>query len=305
MLNTLSGISYKIMSLGLTAANYKPIYVPDKEFAELVRVMFSVPQKPENYDPEVEVKQEKEHIAVLTSGGLESTVAYVMAEKKLGFKPLAIYIDMGQKARRKEINAMEELGIYPKVIVKKPPNLSRSWNHIQPGRNLFYIAIAAEQLILGGEVWFGAYKEEISKDDGDKSEKFLYITQTLLNRYLPFKVNVKIPTSQLSKSDLIQWLLNEGWSENKIRRINSCYNDENKHCGHCPSCVERFLAFWKVGMDVSSDYEINPASKNGELAIKSYKQRLQDSLERKDFRWYRKDRCENDLAVIKSYEKIK
>ncbi len=302
MLNTLSGIAYKVMSLGLTADNYKPIYVPDENFRDIVKIMFDVPEKPEGYQPAVEINRASRKTTVLVTGGLDSTVCYVMALQKTGQPPMALYIDMGQPYAEKEQKVLRDLNIEFKVIKKKPPHdIAKSWKHIQPGRNLFYLAAAAEFMVLGGELWIGATDGEMPIRSGDKSVEFFSLAQTLFDQYLPHQVKIQLPVKEMTKSDEIGWLLRNGWLDSQVRRTYSCFTGEEKHCGHCQSCVRRFLAFWNNGIDSAEDYYVHPMI-GGEEYINKYKDLMGRAVKYKDFSRYSERRSIQDLDAIKNYE---
>jgi len=257
-----------------------------------IRNMLDVPEKPVSYKPKFQ-KPEKE-IAVLVTGGLDSSALYYMAEKQHE-NVKAFYVDIGQPYRDKELDALRKMGIKFKLISSGLNiNPSKFWKHIIPGRNLYFLTLVAEQLEFGGEIWFGATDGEMPLLGGDKSVSFINYCDTLFAR-LPFKVALKVPLSEMTKTDIVAWF-KENNLVDKLDLTISCFDEDGGHCGKCQACLRKALAYTANGLTLQTNTDVRVGCKE---YLDKYLTLFPKALAKKDFSHYSNRRMIQDLEAIK------
>lgn len=125
-----------------------------------------------------------------------------------------------------------------------------------PLRNaLMTVQAAVEALIRGyDEVWIGVHK-----DDGDADlypdcrEDFIGSLGSALFIGSYFKIRLKAPFNYATKGEIIE----AGKRlEVPYRLTWSCYKGGAKHCGVCPTCQARKVAFAQAKLEDPTDYEM-------------------------------------------------
>lgn len=202
---------------------------------------------------------------ILLSGGLDSVVSLaILKTKGINFK-LALTFDYGQKASKKEINAAKEISEFyniPHKCIKldwlkeitntslvteeKVPELRKEElndkakteasmkNVWVPNRNGLFINIAASfaDSYEYDYIVIGANKEE-SETFSDNSKKFINDINKELETSTNYEIKVIAPLIDYDKNMIIKKALELNVP---LGKINSCYNNEKKHCGKCESC---------------------------------------------------------------------
>ena len=226
------------------------------------------------------MKKTKKAIAIL-SGGLDSTVASSVYKDE--YEVHAITFDYGQKSAEHEIKASkmicEKLGFTHSVI--KLPWLSELGNSSLtsdndvpllnpedldneetctesadkvwvPGRNTVFTAIAisfaesenASIIIVGWD------KEEATTFP-DNSKEFLNSFNQTIAIGSTVDVEIKAPAIDLDKKEVVEL----GKKVNAPMHLSySCYNNNEKHCSTCESCLRRKRAFKKAKINDPTDY---------------------------------------------------
>lgn len=248
MKNTFSNLARSVMLGGLD--RQKQFFL-DSRIAELVIEVFSVPEKPIDYSPEfIEPEQ---NVAVLVTGGLDSTVLYFRAVRQYGSRVKAFYVDFGQPYAEKEMRALRNLGISHASLEDDLPGVGSYWKHIIPARNFFLLSLIAEQ-ITGGTILFGAVNGEMPEYGGDKSKEFLRKLNELFSQ-LPYPVKVETPLGDETKTDLIAW-----WRENLpielLDETTTCFDSKAKHCGRCQACLRKYLAYLNNGLKLETETDV-------------------------------------------------
>ena len=75
---------------------------------------------------------------------------------------------------------------------------------------------------------------------------------------------IKTPTLNYNKTELVKMYLDHGGLVENLNLTVSCYSDSSVHCGSCPSCFKRYIAF--KNNDISFETANDPvewASTNG------------------------------------------
>lgn len=279
-----------VLSLMKTAANPGP-FLLWSAFLEAI----DEPEYPA-YQPKIDLAF-KEEVTVLTTGGLDSTIAYHL----VGKKPQALYIDFGQSYRNAELDALKHIGIDPWILQASNPfeNINSDWKHIYPGRNLYALLSAAEYTRPGGVIWFGSTYGEMPKKGGDKSEKFLKIIRQILAKYYG---GIQVKTmAKHTKGEWVKLALKKGVKEDILLSTYSCFTGEiGYHCGRCQACLRRFLGLRWGGLPKAAilwNYRLDPSIHAVEALDKYRKIFLQEYNEPGSTK-YGHRRAIQDLSVL-------
>ena len=200
---------------------------------------------------------------VLLSGGLDSVVSFGLLREKLNVE-LALTFDYGQKSLKKEIEASKWYCDYYKTkhqIIKldwlkdithtslvsdeeisKEDNSKAVW---VPNRNGLFLNIAGAFADSFGfsNIIIGANKEE-ARNFPDNTKEFIERANKTFEFSTFVKPKVVAPLINLDKTEIVRIAL-----ENKIPlgKVSSCYDNTEKHCGECSSCVKLMTALKNNG----------------------------------------------------------
>jgi 7-cyano-7-deazaguanine synthase in queuosine biosynthesis len=307
-MTTLVDQALEIMVSGLSLKPGAMINLASREheraFLELADECYAVPERPANYGGLVGTKFPGGEIVVLVSGGLDSTIAYeyVMRDRRVpGADPgvVALHVDLGHNYAEREKRALQEAGIEARIVnLSQWANLigRRSWKHIIPGRNLLFLAVAADHLLGHGEIWLASLEGEMPDRGGDKSYRFL----ELARRWIRLNTGQELVISTLdkgTKADWIAWWIEQGYALHRLRKTVTCFSGTDKHCGRCQACLRRYVAFAYNDIDIAEDFEVHPMQ-GGKQFVDKYRGLMSRALEVSDFSRYSRRRCEQTLSVI-------
>ena len=183
---------------------------------------------------------------ILASGGLDSFLCWYIFRQDA----VNVFVNIAQKYVIKEALALKNL-------MQKIPDfdviehagsligpLEDEKSGIIPNRNAELILSAAQ---YGEDIYFGVIKDEINSD---KSPEFITAMEDVLNisnrkQYWTDGKAFRIltPTKEYNKTDLIKMYLDKGGLVEHLELTVSCYSDTEHHCGDCPSCFKRWIAF--------------------------------------------------------------
>lgn len=206
-------------------------------------------------------------VAVLTSGGLDSYVAYRYAQH-MNLDPKLVFVDYGQPYLQKEIDSLVVTGLWDEAVKVKAdcahPHLDNVPTVTQQevfGRNLLLAYYGA---LVAPEVWMIALSTETGAQTvRDKQPEFFHMTSALLSFILrgrqPETV-VKSPFAHMTKTDEVELALKIGITQDEIRATSSCYDPVVRNCGVCSTCSKRAIALVNNGM--WEDYAVNPFDNN-------------------------------------------
>ena len=204
----------------------------------------------------------KKKVAIMLSGGLDSYLMYWYA-KKNGYQPIPIRVDLGHPYASKEEEAIKGFEFADEVVhismedfVKQIPTNVDTKNQIIPGRNLLLGIIGAN---FAEEVWIGALHSEWHGKERDKSFKFFEDSTALLTytfNVMRDRTELKTPFFHLTKSGLVEWALNNGITEEQMKKTVTCYDEGKGHCWRCSTCFKRWMAMANNGL--SEHYDANP-----------------------------------------------
>lgn len=205
------------------------------------------------------------------SGGMDSTLCAYIA-KNLGYEIVGLHFDYNQRTMNREKEAFlatcKSLEIKEQVILDTSfiatigansltdlsmqiPKNSLENGEIPPTyvpfRNGIFLSIAGAlaESKKCNVIYIGVVEED-SSGYPDCSEEFINSIQKSINLGTSpnFKVEIKTPLVHLSKADIVK----KGLELNmKFEETWSCYEREDKACGHCDSCLLRLRGFEKAG----------------------------------------------------------
>ncbi len=302
-MNRYSAIAKQIMLAGLA----KHTCAVPLEMQMMAEDMFNVPECP------MEDTKFKYHrgctIAVPVTGGLDSTVLYLRATEEVyqrrfrdgsdvvDFWMVApYYVYFGQPYAAKETIAIESFtmpGTHILLGHGKIADETKYWKHIIPGRNLYVLSLIAEHM-QGGEIWFGAVDGEMPLTGGDKSRYFIGAVNRLFSK-LPYPVTVETPLEKETKTDLVKWWLDNGYSKEMLDKTVSCFHPEEQHCGACQACLRKWIAYTNNGLTLETTV---PVKKGCVEFITKYRNLMGTAVRDRNFMHYSERRCIQTLAAL-------
>lgn len=195
----------------------------------------------------------------LLSGGLDSVVSMLLGQKEAEIV-LALTVDYGQKAAQQEIHASQRIArtmSIPHQVISLPfmqdlhsdllsPNQAQITNPWVPNRNGLLVNLAAclaEN--IGAQMIICGFNREESLNFPDNSAAFVKALNQALYYSTRNHVFAQSFVQNMTKEEIAREALRLGLDLNSLW---SCYQDGDKPCGECPSCVTNQNAFRKVGV---------------------------------------------------------
>jgi 7-cyano-7-deazaguanine synthase len=188
-------------------------------------------------------------IVTLASGGLDSTLVACLA-KEMGHEQLPLFIDYGQRARDRELNAcinsMERLGL-PKPEIADLSGfgkLIRSGltdvrlrvyeDAYTPGRNMLFLLAAAAYAKQNdaAAIAVGLLHEKTSIFP-DQTSAFLRSAEATLKLAVDRPIQIIAPLSEFVKADVVALAEKKG-----IKSTYSCHSGDPVPCEKCIACRE-------------------------------------------------------------------
>lgn len=238
-------------------------------------------------------------VVVILSGGLDSSIATMLAVKKYGAnKVTALSFNYGQKQVAeldKAAQLTSTLGVAHKVLdiryfgeLVKPVSANIAGTDVAmptikdvlgdpqpptyvPFRNALLLtnAFAAAE-VAGAEYVFCGLQVHDEYGYWDTSQAFVDSLNAMASHNRQKQIKVLAPFAHLNKKEEIQLAQEMGW-EHLLGMTLTCYNpDEHGHsCGTCPSCAERIMNFAKAGLADPVPYSRHI---NWESAIAKYRE---------------------------------
>jgi len=204
-------------------------------------------------------------VAVLLSGGLDSTITLMMvAEKSRSVFPL--YIKCGLTWENEELEAAKKIcnwfddKVAPLVQIDLPvaPIYGAHWSLtgqkvpsadspdeavFLPGRNLLLLTVAG-LWCRQHDVTRLAIGVLDSNPFADAAQGFFTKLEDLLNIYGPPEVRIIRPLAGMSKTAIMHW-----GRRLPLEETFSCIAPiDGRHCGRCNKCAERQRAFQEAGI---------------------------------------------------------
>ena len=158
--------------------------------------------------------------------------------EKLGVEWVKVYIPKVSK-RRESIPE----GPYSEEAIKKL---------VSPYRNALFIIYAAAYVAKngGGQVWYAAHTNDWAVYPDCRPEFVEKMNELLQVAHLE-PVKLQAPFVNLHKYEIVRIGHRLGVDYSKTW---SCYKGGEKHCGKCPTCIDRKLAFSRAGVADPTEY---------------------------------------------------
>jgi len=228
----------------------------------------------------IKSKPKGKKILQLYSGGMDSTVLLYDFLNK-GNQIEAIWFNYGQRHKKEHLSAIQicnNLKVkYTEVDLKdvnsfltnsclsgdqEVPNVhyedDKAINTIVPNRNMIMLSIAVAKAINDkfDAIAFGCHYGDrvVYPDCRIEYTSALQTAIYLADRHL---VKLLTPFIDITKADIVT--IGE---KNKVPWIKTwtCYKGLEKHCGVCPTCIERREAFHLAKVQDPTEYDINAPS---------------------------------------------
>lgn len=219
-----------------------------------------------------------EKAVVLLSGGMDSCVCTAIARERHGERNLALlHASYGQRTQKRERRAFEEIadfyGVRERLVVQLdhfraiggsaltdekiavPENeLGAPGPHgsaipvtYVPFRNAHFLSVAVSwaEAIGAGAIYIGAVAEDSSGYPDCRPEYYKVFQELIRVGTRPeTQIEMVTPVITLKKSEIIRRGLELGAP---LHLTWSCYQDEERACGACDSCLLRLRAFAEAG----------------------------------------------------------
>ena len=168
------------------------------------------------------------------SGGIDSTTCMLFYRQQ-GFRIEGLFIDYGQPAVKKELQAIEKLATLYSISIKRVilSGIEIQALHEIPGRNELFLSIATMYFpepsgIIAIGVHDGTLYYDCSKD-------FIFYTQHIIDGYKDGRISIGVP--------FLEWSKLEIWNYLKQFRLPigitySCELGLDQPCGKCSSCKD-------------------------------------------------------------------
>lgn len=203
-------------------------------------------------------------ICNLFGAGIDSFIAHYQVERSRSNKNhVNLWVDYGQPYAQKELECINRLSELTKKAFKvyllripSPYEHIANFDYLFPLRNLL---LASLGLVDADVVWISANKRDKQTATGalDKTEHFFNEATEVFSDYYQHRVLVQSPQSAFSKSEMIQWYLDENLPIEHLFATTSCYDPDLYKCGVCYSCFKRYQSFRKLDI-TEPDYHTDP-----------------------------------------------
>ena len=233
---------------------------------------------------------------VLYSGGPDSYITYHVVSSLYGSKHKVVPVHFRMRHR---YNVQEELAVIDTVPeTKMIDKLSFLGTWEQPDANIYlrniFLLLTVPDVVSGKLIlYLSVQKDELELPDR-RPETLAAVTD--LFSVLGISAEVRSLWFEQDKVEMIQTFLSCGGDVSKLLKTWSCYTpsiaSSNRtriiHCGTCPACVRRHVAFkLALGVDETVYLEEPKAS---QMALR-YLQRARDSF-------YSPARCDRILEAL-------
>jgi len=224
---------------------------------------------------------------VLLSGGMDSCVCAAIARERHGAENIALlHAGYGQRTQQRERSAFEEIadfyGVSQRLVVQLdhfraiggsaltdtkiavPENeLGATGPHgsaipvtYVPFRNAHFLSVAVSwaEAIGARAVYIGAVAEDSSGYPDCRAEYYQVFQELVRVGTRPeTQIEIATPVITLKKSEIIRRGIDLGAP---LQLTWSCYQNEDRACGACDSCLLRLQAFAEAGVPDPIPYRL-------------------------------------------------
>lgn len=250
----------------------------------------------------------KQKVVIMTSGGLDSYIAYYFAKAK-GLEPIPVWVNLGQPYALKEEKAIDNFEFANEVrkihidLIREEFGNVPDINHwIIPGRNLLLVLIGAH---FGERIWLCALEGEQHKfaRERDKTPEFFHLSSGLLTYVFDIvrpETIVETPFFDMTKTDIVRWALQNGLTAKQLLNTSSCYEGKTgRQCGKCGTCFKRWIAFINNG--IQEDYDYPPYGPENLYAQDSI-QKMKEAWQKQDFSHYSEKRIKETFNALEKVD---
>lgn len=194
---------------------------------------------------------------VLYSGGPDSFITYHWClTYGDGPAPLPFYLRMGHRYQEWEEAAIRKT--LPNTVMCDVLLGLGEWEEADAtiyARNAF-MALAASRFVKeSGRIWLTVQRDELSMPD--RTVGFMESISGLLRGLcLGRDIVVISPWVRHDKTEMVGWYMRAVGREDLLVATRSCYSRSDIHCGNCPACIRRFIAFQLNG--VTQEWATHP-----------------------------------------------
>jgi len=232
---------------------------------------------------------------VLNSGGPDSLITYfALCRAFPGDIVASVYFDLGHRYALEE--KLAAAMTVPDTLMLEPLRGLGEWEeedaHIHL-RNVFLILAATKLFNENTTIYLSVQKDEM--DIPDRKPLTLASINSLLT-VLGIDASVKSLWNHKDKTDMVKQYVEMGGCKKKLYSTWSCYNPTRMysnrrvvHCGDCPACIRRHIAFVLGSGEDRTLYKNDPEKSD---TAEKYEYRAKCGV-------YSEDRCKRILSVIK------
>lgn len=253
-----------------------------------------------------DISDKRKELVICVSWWMDSVLAYEYALKELGYKKediLCINFDISQPYFEKEKKCLDKANFDYKTIKVDLCNqelwtMPNKENYIIPGRNMVFASIWAS---FWKRVWIMGMKFEDHYLMYDKNSAFFALASMCTSQAIWNKTIIESPFINMSKTDALNWALQNGVSEEIISNTTSCYDPIKHRCWQCSLCFKRYIA-WKAA-NFEEEFDVNPElSSEGDKLLINYHKAVDDN----NYSHYSKERIlETARVLAPTYPKAK
>lgn len=220
----------------------------------------------------------KEKAIVLLSGGLDSCVVTAIAHEN--YHLCLLHVNYGQRTVTREEQAFKDIAGYYKVkdilevdvgylqkiggsslTDQSMPIPENKNNNVIPSTyvpfrnaNLLSIATAWAEVIGAIKIFIGAMEEDSSGYPDCREKFFKSFNNTIIEGTKPdTHIEIETPILHKKKTEVVQLGME---LKAPLHLTWSCYQNEEKACGLCESCMLRITAFREAGYPDPIPYAI-------------------------------------------------
>lgn len=181
---------------------------------------------------------------LLFSGGPDSLIGW----DYLNRQPDALYIKHNCNYEIKQLEAVSDIKRYLPTHDAKKIKVTESTFDLSvfekldaeiPLRNMYFAMIAANMGYT--KIYMVIQRGEQSIPD--RSHDFARRLSHELSMQMDRKIEVIFMFDELTKQDMVKWYMKTIGDEVLLKKTVSCFHPTDTHCGACPACFRRWIAF--------------------------------------------------------------
>jgi len=216
---------------------------------------------------------------LLFSGGLDSYIGWKYLKE-----PKTIYFALGHRYQKYELKAIKQT--IPNTIIDSRLSMADQEHPdaFIPLRNDLLIRMAS---LYDNNIWLVVQKGELEL--ADRSPAFFLDTALSLSRLHEKHVTVSSPFFDITKTQMVEWYLENNYSVDDLLQTRSCYSITKLPCGACTACFRRWVSLEYC--DIHEPMETNILKWSG----------TQDYIKKFQAGKYENERTDETLVVLKKY----